>query len=218
MEIFNFIFNVIIGFFELLAQVPIVNGFNALGALSKTHTNPFSENRNGINLGEGAALFILEKGGHGIKLLGIGESSDAYHLTSPDPNGNGAIASMKFALQNARLNPSDIDFINMHGTGTTANDAMESLAINSVFGEDVLCASTKPLTGHTLGAAGAISMGLSWLMLKHDFIIPHVFNGVFASDCAKIHLSGKDEHKEINRILCNAFAFGGSNASIIMGK
>ena len=195
-----------------------LNGFDALGALSKTHTNPFSENRNGINLGEGAALFILEKGNYGIKLLGIGESSDAYHLTNPDPSGTGAVESMKSALQDANLEPKDIDFINMHGTGTTANDAMESLAINSVFGENVLCASTKPLTGHTLGAAGAISMGLSWLMLKHNFVIPHVFDGKFASDCAKIHLSGKDEHKEINRILCNAFAFGGSNASLIMGK
>ena len=195
-----------------------LNGFNALGALSKIHTNPFSENRNGINLGEGAALFIMEKGDNGIKLLGIGESSDAYHLTSPEPTGSGAISSMEKALADAQLKPSDIDFVNMHGTGTTANDTMESLAINNVFGENVLCASTKPLTGHTLGAAGAISMGLSWLMLKHNFVIPHVFDGVFASDCAKIHLSDKNENKEINRILCNAFAFGGSNASIIMGK
>ena len=195
-----------------------LNGFNALGALSKKHTNPFSVNRDGINLGEGAALFIMEKGCCGIKLLGIGESSDAYHLTSPDPNGSGAISCMKNALSDANLKPGDIDFINMHGTGTIANDAMESLAVNTVFGEDVLCASTKPLTGHTLGAAGAISMGLSWLMLQYDFIIPHVFDGVYADDCARVHLSGKNENKEINRILCNAFAFGGSNASLIMGK
>ncbi|MBR0212155.1 MAG: beta-ketoacyl-[Alphaproteobacteria bacterium] len=195
-----------------------LNGFNALGALSKTHTNPMSRNRNGINLGEGAALFIMEKGCCGIKFLGIGESSDAYHLTSPDPTGAGAIDSMRRALKDANLQPKDIDFINMHGTGTAANDAMESLAINTVFGEDVLCASTKPLTGHTLGAAGAISMGLSWLMLKYDFIIPHVFDGDMADDCAKIHLANTAEHKEINRVLCNAFAFGGSNASLIMGK
>ena len=195
-----------------------LNGFNALSALSKKHTNPMSENREGINLGEGAALFILERGCCGIKLLGIGESSDAYHLTSPDPSGAGAIASMNAALTDAKLKPSDIDFINMHGTGTVANDAMESLAINTVFGENVLCASTKPLTGHTLGAAGAISMGLSWLMLKHNFIIPHVFDGVFASDCAKIKLAKVGDSIEVNRILCNAFAFGGSNASLIMGK
>ncbi len=195
-----------------------LNGFNALGALSKTHTNPFSKNRNGINLGEGAALFILEKGNDGTKLLGVGESSDAYHLTSPDPSGAGAITSMQSALKDAKLTPKDIDFINMHGTGTTANDAMESLAINTVFGEDVLCASTKPLTGHTLGAAGAISMGLSWLMIKYNFIIPHVFDNEYATDCAKIHLSTGQENTEIKRVLCNAFAFGGSNASLIMGK
>ena len=195
-----------------------LNGFNALGALSKTHTNPFSKNRNGINLGEGAALFILEKGDDGIKLLGVGESSDAYHLTSPDPSGTGAISSMQSALKDANLTPKDIDFINMHGTGTTANDAMESLAINTVFGENILCASTKPLTGHTLGAAGAISMGLSWLMIKYNFIIPHVFDNEYANDCAKIHLSTGQENTEIKRVLCNAFAFGGSNASLIMGK
>lgn len=195
-----------------------LNGFNALSALSKTHTNPMSKNRNGINLGEGAALFILEKGCCGIKLLGIGESSDAYHLTSPDPSGAGAIDSMQKALTDAGLKAKDIDFINMHGTGTVANDAMESLAVNTVFGENVLCASTKPLTGHTLGAAGAISMGLSWLMLKYNFIIPHIFDGEYAEDCAKIKLSHANENKEINRVLCNAFAFGGSNASLIMGK
>lgn len=195
-----------------------LNGFNALGALSKTHTNPMSQNRNGINLGEGAALFVMEKGDTGIKLLGVGESSDAYHLTSPDPTGTGAMHAMQNALSDAHLEPKNIDFINMHGTGTVANDAMESLAVNTVFGEDVLCASTKPLTGHALGAAGAISMGLSWLMIKHGFIIPHVFDGDFADDCAKIRLAGKNENKRINSVLCNAFAFGGSNASLIMGK
>jgi len=195
-----------------------LNGFNALGALSKRHTNPMSENRDGINLGEGVAIFIMERGECGIKLLGIGESSDAYHLTSPDPSGAGAMNSMRYALSDAKLKPHDIDFINMHGTGTIANDAMESLAINTIFGDNVLCASTKPLTGHALGAAGAISAGLAWLMLKYNFIVPHVFDGHFASDCAKIKLSQTGENKEINRVLCNAFAFGGSNASLIMGK
>lgn len=195
-----------------------LNGFNALGALSKNHTNPMSKNRDGINLGESAALFIMEKGCCGIKLLGIGESSDAYHLTSPDPTGAGAIASMNAALKDANLTNKDIDFINMHGTGTIANDAMESIAINNVFGDDVLCASTKPLTGHTLGAAGATSMGLSWLMLKHQFVIPHIYDGEYADDCAKITLAKIGDEKSISRILCNAFAFGGSNASLIMGK
>lgn len=194
-----------------------LNGFNSLSALSYKHTNPMSKNREGINLGEGAALFIMTRGDRGIKLLGVGESSDAYHLTSPDPTGSGAIASMRGALADANLTPNQIDFINMHGTGTVANDAMESLAINSVFGDNVLCASTKPLTGHTLGAAGAISAALSWLMIKYQFIIPHVYDGEYADDCAEIKLATKQEQKNVNTVLCNAFAFGGSNASIIIG-
>lgn len=195
-----------------------LNGFNALSALSYKHTNPMSQNREGINLGEGAALFIMTRGDDGIKLLGVGESSDAYHLTSPDPNGTGAISSMRAALNYAGLSPDRIDFINMHGTGTVANDAMESLAINSVFGDDTLCASTKPLTGHTLGAAGAVSVALSWLMIKHQFVIPHIFDGEYAADCARIKLATGREQKNINTVLCNAFAFGGSNASVIIGR
>lgn len=195
-----------------------LNGFNALSALSYKHTNPMSQNRDGINLGEAAALFVMMRGTDGIKLLGVGESSDAYHLTSPDPTGAGAIASMNSALTHAELAPEKIDFINMHGTGTVANDAMESLAINSVFGDKTLCASTKPLTGHTLGAAGAVSLALSWLMLKHQFIVPHVFDGEYGTDYAKINLATTQSQRSINAILCNAFAFGGSNASVIIGR
>ena len=160
----------------------------------------------------------MTRGAVGIKMLGVGESSDAYHLTSPDPTGVGAIASMNSALLNAGLTPEKIDFINMHGTGTIANDAMESLAINSVFDDNTLCASTKPLTGHTLGAAGAVSVALSWLMIKHQFIIPHVFDGEYGADCAKINLATMQSKKNINNVLCNAFAFGGSNASVIIGR
>ena len=195
-----------------------LNGFNALSALSYKHTNPMSQNRDGINLGEAAALFIMTRGADGIKLLGVGESSDAYHLTAPDPNGTGAISAMKYAMDNAGITPDKIDFINMHGTGTIANDAMESVAINSVFGDKTLCASTKPLTGHTLGAAGAVGVALSWLMIKHQFVIPHVFDGEYGSDLCKINLATKNSNKNINTVLCNAFAFGGSNASVIIGR
>ncbi len=195
-----------------------LNGFYALSALSKKHTNPMSKNRDGINLGEGAALFIMEKSCCGIKLLGVGESSDAYHLTSPDPTGTGAMSSMRKALVDANLSEQDINFIIMHGTGTSANDSMESLAINSVFENDVLCASTKPLTGHTLGAAGAISMGVAWLMLKHNFIIPHIYDGIKDENCKNIKLAQIGDKCGLQNILCNAFAFGGSNASVIIGK
>lgn len=195
-----------------------LNGFNALEALSHKITNPMSKNRDGINLGECAALFIMQRGENGIRIMGCGETSDAYHPTAPDPTGAGAIESMKGAIADAALTPSNIDYINMHGTGTIANDAMESRAIYDVFGDKPICASTKPLTGHCLGAAGACSAALSWLMLKHGVIIPHVYDGQFADDCAPIHLATKEDDKEIKTILCNAFAFGGSNSTIIIGK
>ena len=121
-------------------------------------------------------------------------------------------------MKDSNLDPKDIDFINMHGTGTIANDAMESHAIFEVFGNSPLCTSTKPLTGHCLGAAGACSVALSWLMLKNDFIIPHVYDGQFAHDCAPITLTKKNSQRKIKNILCNAFAFGGSNSTIIIGK
>lgn len=195
-----------------------LNGFNALEALSHTLTNPMSKNRSGINLGESAALFIMTRGDDGIRVMGCGETTDAYHPTAPDPTGNGAKQSMLNALNDANLMPSDIGFINMHGTGTVANDSMESRAVYDVFGDNTLCASTKPLTGHCLGAAGACSVALSWLMLKHNFIIPHVYDGVMADDCAPIKLATVDDNAIIRNILCNAFAFGGSNSSIIIGK
>lgn len=195
-----------------------LNGFNALEALSHKITNPMSKNRDGINLGECAALFIMESGHDGVRVMGCGETSDAYHPTAPDPSGSGAIESMRNAMTDANITAPQVDYINMHGTGTIANDAMESLAIHNLFGDKILCASTKALTGHCLGAAGACSVALSWLMLNHNFIIPHIYDGQFASDCAPIRLATKNDKQEIRTILCNAFAFGGSNSTIIIGK
>ena len=202
-------------------------GFFSLSALSKNVTNPFSKNRNGINLGEGAALFIMEKEENLnddekrenlIKLLGIGESSDAYDLTSPDPTGNGAYTSMKRALEDASLNTDQISYINMHGTGTIANDKMEGISIYNLFNDKTICASTKSLTGHTLGASGAIEAALSWLMLKFNFIIPHKFDNDFDDEIPKIKLAKGNEDIELKNILSNSFAFGGSNCSMILGK
>ena len=195
-----------------------MNGFYALDALSLQHTNPMSKNRQGINLGEGVALFVMEKDKDGICLAGIGESSDAYHLTSPDPSGAGAIKSMQRALDDASLAPLDIDYINLHGTGTLHNDSMEILAVTDVFGNQTLCASTKPLTGHTLGAAGALELGLSWLMLKENRIIPHVYDGDYDDSLPSICLAKGAENRNMKTILSNSFAFGGSNASVILRK
>lgn len=195
------------------------NGFFALESISTEQTNPMSKNRSGINLGEGCALFIMQKSekANGVKLLGIGESSDAYHLTHPEPNGNGAELAMTLALKDANLTSDKIDYINMHGTGTIANDSMESLAISRVFTNSVLCASTKPLTGHALGASGAIEAGLSYLMLKNQVIIPHIYDGNYDDTLPKLNLANGNEAKHLSIILSNSFAFGGSNASLILG-
>lgn len=168
-----------------------MNGFHALGALSAGRCRPLAEDRDGINLGEAVALFVLERDrGAGPSLLGVGESSDAYHATAPDPAGAGAEAAMRAALEDAALAPSEIDYVNLHGTGTQANDAMEMKAVRRVFGERLPhFESTKSLTGHCLGAAGAVE----------------------AAICALLAESGA-----CRTALSNSFAFGGSNASIIL--
>jgi 3-oxoacyl-[acyl-carrier-protein] synthase-1 len=198
-----------------------LNGFNSLEALSKTISNPCSKNRDGINIGEGAALFIMERGEDGIVMLGAGETSDAYHMTAPDPNALGAIAAMREALSDAGLNPEDIDYVNMHGTGTAHNDAMETLAINTVFGCKTLCSSTKPMTGHTLGASGAIELALCWLTLSdlndRRGVLPHRYDGEYDEAISPIALAKKGECANVKTILSNSFAFGGNNSSVILG-
>ena len=145
-----------------------INGFNALSSTSQGVCQPSSVNRDGINIGEAAALAILAKsprndGSAAIKLLGVGESSDAHHMSAPHPEGEGAINAMESALNTAKLLASDIDYINLHGTATPKNDAMEAIAVHHVFGQKTPCSSSKGLIGHTLGAAGATEVGLCWL-------------------------------------------------------
>ena len=170
-----------------------MNGFNSLGALSQALCRPLAPDRDGINLGEGVALFTMEKAAGEIYLAGVGETSDAYHATAPDPEGRGAEAAMRAALADAGLAPSDVGYLNLHGTGTQANDAMEMKAVRRVFGEDFSAyESTKPLTGHCLGAAGAVEAAICWLKLQ-------------AGDVSGAALS-------------NSFAFGGSNASVVLAR
>ncbi len=195
-----------------------LHGFDALQSLDEKQSRPMRAGRAGINLGEGAALFLMEKTGIGPRLLGAGESSDAYHLTAPDPTGNGAQTAMMAALKDAGLTADEIDFINLHGTGTEQNDAMESKAVFNLFADRVPAASTKPLTGHTLGASGAIEAGLSWLMLRRGHgLIPHVSEGKTDFNLSPIKLS-QGEDLPVKRILSNSFAFGGSNAALILGN
>ncbi len=174
-----------------------MNGFHALGALSQGRCRPLAPDRDGINLGEGVALFTLERDAEAtpvpdsVCLAGCGESSDAYHATAPDPEGRGAEAAMRAALADAGLESTAIAYLNLHGTGTQANDAMECTAAARVFGEGgVRMESTKSLTGHCLGAAGAVEAAICWLYIKSG------------------HVTGAT--------MSNSFAFGGSNATMIL--
>ncbi|MBL4659641.1 MAG: beta-ketoacyl-ACP synthase [Alcanivoracaceae bacterium] len=213
---------VITGGVDVLCQVT-VKGFNSLGALSNELCLPFSKNRKGINIGEAAALFILKKETAEINFLGGGESSDAYHISSPDPQGKGAITAMQRALINSGLKSCEVDYLNLHGTATMQNDAMESLAVNAVFDHGICCSSTKALTGHTLGAAGALEIGLSALSMTDinakGGYIPHIYDDHYDLKLTQLNLMTTDN--QLGRpttIMSNSFAFGGSNASAILSR
>lgn len=215
---------VLVGGSDILCKLA-AGGFDAMEAVSHTVCNPFSRNRDGIMLGEGAALFLMTNEKSPIALLGVGESSDAHHITAPDPSGKGALMAMNQALKQANLKPQDIDYINLHGTGTKLNDQMESLAVNSLFADQTLCSSTKALTGHTLGVAGIIEAGLCWLLLSNlnqDYALPpHIWDGAIDPDLAPLNFvktGCKLSAAQLSICLSNSFAFGGSNASVIIGR
>ena len=199
-----------------------VNGFSALDSTSSGICQPSSINRDGINLGEAAALCVLRKDKGEIKLLGCGESSDAHHMSAPHPEGEGAISAMQKTLIQAQLNASDVDYINLHGTATKKNDSMEALAVEQVFGVETPCSSVKGMIGHTLGAAGATELGLCWLMLSKDneLYIPHCWDEARDEALPKIALTSIGQKKEggFTTCLSNSFAFGGNNVSVLIGK
>ena len=148
-----------------------MHGFKSLDIISEQPCTPLDKDRKGISLGEGAGLLQLEKPhdtfSHCAHLLGCGESSDAHHMTAPHPEGKGAAIAMHQALAQASITAADIDYVNLHATGTVLNDSAEMLAMEQVFDPEICCSGTKGLTGHTLGAAGGIETIISWLSLKH---------------------------------------------------
>jgi 3-oxoacyl-[acyl-carrier-protein] synthase I len=228
----GFVDAVIAGGVDIASDTTLL-GFNSLGAISDEKTNPFSQNRHGITLGEGAAFFVLTKeflseNENEIKLLGWGESADAYHMTSPDPSGKGAESSMKKALDMSFLHPSDIDYINMHGTGTKFNDSMEAKAINIVFGDNkVPVSTTKAITGHTLGASASLELAICYEALvknkgkNNNIELPlQVWDGEQDANLPELNIidgRNKSIKKEIKTCLSNSFAFGGANASLVIG-
>jgi 3-oxoacyl-[acyl-carrier-protein] synthase-1 len=201
-------------------------GFSALQAIAAGTTNPCSRNRAGLNLGEGAAVFLVEPGEDGVQLLGAGESSEAHHMSAPEPTGAGAEASMRGALDDAGLPPDAIAYLNLHGTGTPLNDRMECLAVERVFGSELPASSTKPMVGHTLGAAGAMEAGFCWLALdKSDAGVlslpPHWWDGEPDPEIPPLHLVGKGETALLRakpRVMTNSFGFGGNNCTLVLGR
>lgn len=215
----------IVGGADTLCRMTVA-GFASLEAVSPTPCNPFSANRNGITIGEGGALFLLSAEPGAISLLGVGESSDAHHVSAPDPEGDGARASMVAALADAGLAPADIAYVNLHGTATALNDAMESKAVHAVFGADTPCSSTKALTGHTLGAAGAVEAAFLWLALSPDWnpdgrLPPQMWDGMADPALPVIALTDRSARLGLSprvAMLSNSFAFGGSNCALVLGR
>jgi 3-oxoacyl-[acyl-carrier-protein] synthase-1 len=201
-------------------------GFSALEAIAPERSNPFSRNRRGLNLGEAAALFLLTREPGGFQLLGAGESSDHHHMSAPDPTGLGAERAMRAALDDAQVQASDILYLNLHGTGTPLNDAMEGKAVLRVLGPDLGCSSTKPLTGHTLGAAGAAETAFCWMLLDSErrgeiALAPHVFDGERDDDVGQIRLVARGEKIRVRGrrlMMSNAFGFGGNNCTVILER
>jgi 3-oxoacyl-[acyl-carrier-protein] synthase-1 len=199
-----------------------INGFTALESATPELTNPMSRNRKGINIGEAAALMLLTRDESPVQLLGAGESSDAYHLSAPDPSGRGAETAIRAALADAGLAAEAIDYVNMHATATPRNDEMESQVLDRVFPRGVACSGTKPLTGHTLGAAGATEAALCWLSITGDGRLPpHVWDGAIDPGLAHLQLTLPGQQFTTGRgrmCLSNSFAFGGNNACLILGE
>lgn len=232
---------VIAGGIDTLAAMPSY-GFHALEVLSHEKSNPFSKNRDGISLGEGGALFVLTKDvkmqkcldvksitnvgricksdNEIVALLGIGETSDAYHSATPDPEGVQAVRAIQLALDDAGLKAEDIDYINLHGTGTVSNDLMETNAIYKVFGDNVPASSTKPFTGHCLGAAASIEAFICYQILKGKRNLPiHKYDNEYDENLPKINLvNSNTKNKKINTCMSTSFGFGGTNAVVIMGN
>jgi 3-oxoacyl-[acyl-carrier-protein] synthase II len=212
-----------------------IGGFNAMKAISTWNdryleaSRPFDRDRNGFVMGEGSGTLILEELNHALnrgakiygEIGGIGLTADAHHITAPAPGGEGAVRSMKIAIEEAELSLNDIDYINAHGTSTPHNDVNETKAIKTLFGEHaykLVISSTKSMTGHLLGAAGAIEAIATLLSMKHSLIPPTINLDNPDPECDLNYSAKKVTEKEINTAISNTFGFGGHNASILFKK
>ena len=197
-------------------------GFNSLGLMSSQACRPFDAARDGISIGEAAAFALVERmpehlDENAVLLLGVGESSDAHHMSSPHPEGLGARIAMRDALEAAQLDAADIDYINLHGTATPSNDLAETKAVAAVFGSSTPCSSTKGATGHTLGAAGALEAVICALALQND-LLPGGLNTQQLDPLLPLNYLLENREQPVRRVLSNSFGFGGTNCSLIFGR
>ncbi|MGB3758879.1 MAG: beta-ketoacyl-ACP synthase [Rivularia sp. (in: cyanobacteria)] len=213
---------VIVGAVEAPITPLTIAGFDKMGALAKTGAYPFDVNREGLVLGEGGAVFVLESAlarRRGAKIygeiLGFGLTSDAYHTNQPDPLGKGAISAVKDCLHRAHISPKDIDYIHAHGTATQMNDRVENLVIQNIFDKRVAVSSTKGSTGHTVGASGALGVAFSLMSLQHQILPPSI--GLQKSEF-DLNLVRKACQSDIQRAMCFSFGFGGQNAVVVLGN
>lgn len=214
---------VICGGVDSLCRLTL-NGFSSLEAVCAEPCNPFSVNRHGINIGEAAALFLMTREYGPIAFFGGGATSDAHHISAPHPEGLGARAAMEKALANAGIAASEIDYLNLHGTATRHNDVMESKAVHALFPAGLPCSSSKPMTGHTLGAAGALEAAFCWLTLseynRDGLLPPHLWDGQHDPELAPLELVQPDARLARDQgryLMSNSFAFGGNNVALILG-
>jgi len=198
-------------------------GFNSLQLVSSEMCRPADAQRRGISIGEAAGFAIIESAQASAlpdalpyALLGYGESGDAHHMSSPDPHGGGAAAAMQQALSRGKLEADKIDYINLHGTGTVANDAAEDKGVMTLFGSTTPCSSTKGWTGHTLGAAGIMEAGISMLCIEHG-LLPQSLNTQTKDPQLNANILMSAQHARVRHVLSNSFGFGGSNCSLLFG-
>ncbi|MGV2288925.1 beta-ketoacyl-[acyl-carrier-protein] synthase family protein [Trinickia sp. YCB016] len=211
---------VIVGGVDSLCELT-VQGFASLESTSAARINPMSRNRAGINVGEGAALFLMSREEGPVRLAGAGESSDAHHISAPDPAGAGGEIALRAALADSGIDASAIGYVNLHATATRKNDEMEAHLMARVFPRGVPASGTKPLTGHTLGAAGATELAFAWLTLARDDVaLPrHLWDG--DADPALPALDLIEDERRLapdQYVMSNSFAFGGSNVSLVLGR
>lgn len=199
-----------------------VAGFSALESVSEARCSPLSVNRRGINIGEGAALFLMTREAAPVELCGWGEASDGHHMSAPDPAGSGARIAIAEALARAGIGADKIDYINLHGTATIQNDAMESRVVADLFGPHTAVSSTKGLSGHALGAAAALEAAFCWLAMQDDRgrLPAHVWDGQPdpALPALAVAAPGACLGRPLDYALSNSFAFGGSNAALVLGR